>query len=93
MAESKNTQPDATKQVGTGGGLNLKPKAKGEETIEAPLEFSSVNKGIHIVKDGKEVTIMFDELVAQEIGSYRKANVGVKFTEGGALQFIINAKA
>jgi len=89
MTDEKNKQLE-TSQVGQGGGLNLKPKESVQEKIKAPLEMASMNKSIIITKEGSDVTILFDPLIAQEIGSYRKAKVGVKFKEGGPLNFIIN---
>lgn len=88
MADEKNKQPE-TNQVGQGGGLNLKPKEQSGDKIATPLEMKSQNGAITVVKDGNDVTIRFSPLIAQEIGSYRKAKVGVKFTEGGPLQFLI----
>ena len=93
MAET-NKQPESKPAQ---GGLNLKPKAqtdqpkqgKQEPEIKAPTEYKSLNGGITIVKDGDDITIHFSELIAQEIGSYRKAKVGVNFKEGGQLNFLI----
>ena len=59
-----------------------------EEKIEPPVEISSVNKSIQIIKDGNEYTIRFAPLVAEEIGAYRRCNVCVKFTEGGRVQVL-----
>lgn len=71
--------------------ISLKAAAT-EQTSEAkvvpPEEMFSMNKSVNIVKDGKEVMIVFSPTIVEEIGAYRRCKVNVKFTQGGSVQII-----
>lgn len=75
---------EAGKTQETKPAVGLKPK----EEVKVPVEFSSINKSISVVKDGDQISIIISPTIAEEIGAYRRCKVMVKFKEGGPLQVI-----
>tara|TARA_R110002096_G_scaffold51401_1_gene134396 strand:+ start:294 stop:551 length:258 start_codon:yes stop_codon:yes gene_type:complete len=68
-------------------GLRVTATSKADEVV-VPLELSSINGGIKVIKDGDEVTLMFNPTISEEIGAYRRCNVIVKFKEGGSVRVV-----
>jgi len=77
--------PEEKKQAAA---VQVKTKTAPQEKVEVPVEFSSMNKSINIMKDGDRVTIVLNPTIAEEIGAYRRCNVHVVFTENGSVQVI-----
>ena len=77
MAEEKN-QP----------AVQVKAKKQPQEKGAVPVELSSMNKAINIIKDGDRVTVTLAPPIAEEIGAYRRCNVHVVFTENGSVQVL-----
>lgn len=69
-------------------GKNEGDTAVKEESVQPPLEISSLNEAIKIVKDGKDITIIINPYVVEEIGSYRRCPVKINFKEGEGLSVI-----
>jgi len=63
-------------------------KSKASEKVAVPVEFSSMNKSINIIKDGDRITMSLNPTIVEEIGAYRRCVVKVSFTENGAVQVI-----
>jgi len=56
--------------------------------VKVPLELSSINQSVRVVKEGDEVSIYVNPTIAEEIGAYRRCNVMIKFKEMGQVQVI-----
>ena len=70
------------------GAVQVKTKGNSTEKVAVPVEFSSMNKSINIVKDGDRVTLSLNPAIVEEIGAYRRCQVHVVFTENGAVQVV-----
>ena len=68
--------------------VQVKSRPSQPDMVAVPVEFSSVNRSINIIKDGNRVTISLHAAIAEEIGAYRRVNVKVIFDEDGLVQVL-----
>jgi len=68
--------------------VQVKSRQSESDTVAIPVEFSSINRSINIIKDGDRVTISLHPAIVEEIGAYRRCNVNIVFVEDGSVQVL-----
>jgi hypothetical protein len=68
--------------------VQVKNRQPQTDKVAVPVEFSSVNRSINIIKDGDRVTISLHPAIVEEIGAYRRCNVSVVFAEDGPVRVL-----